>query len=252
MVTVVGPKGGAGKTLISCNLALSLAEAGQRVVVVDLDLQFGDVGLALGMTPERTIYDLATSAGSLDDEKLGSYLGKHPSGARVLLAPKRPDHADAITVEFLRDLYAVLRHTNDWAVVDTPPGFTPEVIASVDASSDVCMVATLDSLSLKNTKLGLETLGRMGFDPRRIKLVLNRADSGIGLTQADATEILGCSLDVAVPSDRDISRSVNEARPIVTCQPRSPAGRSLRSLAEAYLEGAKASRRRPRLFSRSR
>jgi pilus assembly protein CpaE len=252
MVTVVGPKGGAGKTLIPCSLALSLAKAGQRVVLVDLDLQFGDVGLALGIPPGQTIYDLATSAGSLDDEKLNGYLAQHPSGAHVLLAPKRPDHASAITVDFLRDLYAVLRRTEDWVIVDTPPGFTPEVIASVDASSDVCMVAALDSLSLKNTKLGLETLDRMGFDPRRIKLVLNRADSGISLTQDDAAAITGCSPDVAVPSDRDISRSVNEANPIVLSQPRSHAGGALRALAGVYLEGAKPNRRRPRLFSWSR
>jgi pilus assembly protein CpaE len=252
MVTVVGPKGGAGKTLISCSLALSLAEAGQKVVVVDLDLQFGDVGLALGIMPGDTIYDLATSAGSLDDEKLDSYLARHSSGARVLLAPKRPDQASAITVDFLQDLYAVLRRTEDWIVVDTPPGFTPEVIASIDSSSDVCMVAALDSLSLKNTRLGLETLHRMGFDPRRVKMVLNRADSGIGLTPDDAAAITGCSADISVPSDRDISRGVNEANPIVVAQPRSPAGRSLRSLGDAYLDGVKPNRRRSRLFSWSR
>ena len=251
MVTVVGPKGGVGKTLISCSLALSLAKAGQRVVIVDLDLQFGDVGLALGVTPGETIYELATSPGSFDEEKLAAFLAEHPTGARVLLAPKRPDQAGAISLEFLHDLYAVLRRTEDWVVVDTPPGFIPEVIASVDASSDVCMVATLDSLSLKNTKLGLETLDRMGFDAHRIKLVLNRADSDIGLARDDAEAITGRSADILVPSDREISRSINEARPIVLSHSRSQASRSLRSLAGAYLGTSRpgANRRLARLFS---
>jgi pilus assembly protein CpaE len=254
MVTVVGPKGGAGKTLVSCSLALSLAKAGQRAVIVDLDLQFGDVGLALGITPSTTMYELATSAGSLDEEKVAAFLAQHPSGVRVLLAPKRPDQAGAISLEFLHDLYAILRQTQDWVVVDTPPGFTPEVIASVDASSDVCMVATLDSLSLKNTRLGLETLERMGLEAGRIKLVLNRADGGIGLTRDDAEAITERSADILVPSDREIARSVNEARPVVLSHPRSPASRSLRSLADAYLQtsGPIASRRRSRRFFWSR
>ena len=89
MITVLGPKGGAGKTLVSCNLAVALGEAGQRVVLVDLDLQFGDVGLALGLPPGKTIYDLVMSGGALDAEKLSAYLATHESGARVLLGARR-------------------------------------------------------------------------------------------------------------------------------------------------------------------
>lgn len=247
MVTILGPKGGSGKTLVTCNLAATLAEAGKRVVVVDLDLQFGDVGLALGIPPAQTIADLAASGGSLDAEKLSAYLHLHESGARVLLAPARPDQAGAITTEFLEQLYRVLRSTEDWLVVDTPPGFTPEVITSIDASSDVCMVGVLDALSLKNTKLGLDTLDRMGFEPERVKLVLNRADSRVGITPADAQTVTGRRPDVLLPSDREIPRAVNQALPIVRSQPRSQPGRALRSLGEAYLDGQHGSRRR-RLF----
>src|ERR671933_806179 len=106
MVCVLGPKGGTGKTLTSCNLAVALARKAKKVALVDLDLQFGDVGLALGLTPERTIYDLAKSGGSLDIEKIEAYLTEHSSGLRVLLAPTRPDHAGIVTVEFLREVYA--------------------------------------------------------------------------------------------------------------------------------------------------
>ena len=234
MICILGPKGGTGKTLTACNLSVGLAADGQKVALVDLDLQFGDVGLALGLSPERTIYDLAKSGGSLDAEKIGAYLTEHSSGLNVLLAPTRPDHAGLVTVEFLRDVYAALRASHDFVVVDTPPGFTPEVIASIDSSSSICLVGMLDSLSLKNTKLGLETLALMGYDPERISLVLNRADSRVGITREDVVAIVGRAPDVLVPSDREISRSVNEGTPIVLANERSEAARSFRLLASLY------------------
>jgi pilus assembly protein CpaE len=240
MICVLGPKGGIGKTLTSANLAVSLAQEGKSVAAVDLDLQFGDLGLALGLSPERTIYDLIKSGGSLDPSKLDAYLGTHASGVRVLMAPTRPDQAGAITVEFLRDVYATLRSMFDFVIVDTPPGFTPEVIASIDSSTGICMVGMLDSLSLKNTKLGLETLELMGYDQSRIRLILNRADSRVGITGEDVVAIIGRTPDVLVPSDRDIPRAVNEGMPIVSAHGGSAAARAFKSLAAGYLAEAKA------------
>jgi pilus assembly protein CpaE len=235
MVAVLGPKGGTGKTLTTCNLAAALAAADQSVIVVDLDLQFGDVGLALGLPPERTLYDLARSGGSLDAEKIEDFLTEHPSGIRALLAPRRPDHAGAVTVDFVREMFDVLREMADFVVVDTPPGFTPEVIAAIDRSSWVCMVAMLDALSLKNTKLGLETLELMGYDEGRVKVVLNRADSRVGVTAEDVAVLLGRAADVRVPSHRDITRSVNEASPIVISGHNGEARRAFEALAAAYM-----------------
>ena len=163
LIVVLGPKGGTGKTLVATNLAVALQEAGERTVIVDLDLQFGDVALCMGLTPEKTIYDLALAGGPLDAEKLDAFLVEHESGVKVLLAPRRPDQASVVSVELVREVYAFLRHQFDAVVVDTPPGFTPEVIASIDISTDLVMVGMLDSLSLKNTKLGLETLELMGY-----------------------------------------------------------------------------------------
>ncbi len=235
MICILGPKGGAGKTLVAANLAVSLANAGHKVAVVDLDLQFGDVGLALGLSPEKTIYELAKSGGSLDADKLDGYLANHESGARVLMAPTRPDHAGAITTEFLREVYAVLRVSHDYVIVDTPPGFTPEVIAATDSSSHICMVGVLDALSLKNTKLGLETLDLMGYDEDRITLVLNRADSRVGINPDDVRTVMGRKPDFLVPSDRDIPRAVNEGVPIVLLKNRSEAAKAFRALADGFL-----------------
>ena len=205
-------------------------------MLVDLDLQFGDVGLSMGIRPDKTIYDLARSAGTLDTEKLDAYLMKHSSGARVLLAPTRPDQASAVTVDFLRDVFAVLRTMSDYVIVDTPPGFTPEVIAAIDSSSDICLVGMLDSLSLKNTKLGLETLELMGFDPTHIALVLNRADTRVGITREDVDLIIGRAPEVFIPSDRQIPISINEGQPLVLQEERSEVGRAFRALARLYSE----------------
>jgi pilus assembly protein CpaE len=234
MVCVLGPKGGTGKTLTSCNLAVALAGMGRKAALVDLDLQFGDVGLSLGLSPERTIYDLAKSGGSLDIEKLESYMTSHPSGVRVLMAPTRPDQASFVTVDLLRDVYTTLRAHYDFVIVDTPPGFTPEVIASIDSSSHVCMVGMLDSLSLKNTKLGLETLELMGYDQSRISVLLNRADTRIGISREDVAAIVGRTPDVFVPSDRDIPKTLTDGLPIVLAEERSEAASAFRSLAKLY------------------
>jgi pilus assembly protein CpaE len=232
LVCVLGPKGGIGKTVTSTNLGVALADAGRRTALVDLDLQFGDAGLALGVQPERTIYDLATSGGILDAEKVDGYLAEHSSGLRILLAPVRPDQAQSITVEFLKDLYAMLTATFEFVIVDTPPGFTPEVIATIDAASSVCMIAMLDAPSLKNTKLGLEALGLMDVPLDRVRLVLNRADANVGISRADAVAILGRTPDVLIPSQRDVVRWVNAGEPIVLASRRSEPAKSFRALAD--------------------
>ncbi|HXG75289.1 MAG TPA: AAA family ATPase [Gaiellaceae bacterium] len=232
LVCVLGPKGGTGKTLTSTNLAVSLAVRGERVALIDLDLQFGDVALCLGLPPEKTVYDLAQSPGALDWDKLQAFLAVHPSGVHTLIAPRRPDQASAVGAELLREVYSIMRAHFDWVIVDTPPGFTAEVITSIDSSTEVVMVGMLDSLSLKNTKLGLETLELMKYDPSRVYLVLNRAHSRVGISQSDVEAVLGRTPDIFIPSDREIPRTVNEGIPIVVARPQSEPAEAFARLAE--------------------
>ena len=240
MICVLGPKGGTGKTLTASNLAVSMALDGEKVALVDLDLQFGDIGLALALAPQKTMYDLAKSGGSLDLEKLETYMTPHVSGARVLLAPTRPDQASFVSVDLLRDVFALLRSSYGVVIVDTPPGFTPEVIASIDISTHICMVGMLDSLSLKNTKLGLETLELMGYDKGRISVLLNRSDSRMGISEDDVAAILGKAPDVFVPSSREVAKSMTDGVPIVLAAERSEASQAFRKLAGSYTGAAAA------------
>lgn len=235
IICVLGLKGGSGKTLTSSNLGVALAQQGARVALIDLDLQFGDLALAMGLRPERTIYDLVRSGGSLDAEKLEDFLVEHPSGARALLAPVRPDQAAVITVPFLAEVERLLAESYEYVVIDTPPSFGPEVIGAIDASTDIVMVTMRDTLSLKNTRLGLETLERMDYDRSRVKIVFNRANTNVGIEREDVLAILGRDVDVLIPSHRDIARSVNQGTPIVL-DAASEAARAFRSLAGLYLD----------------
>jgi pilus assembly protein CpaE len=153
---------------------------------------------------------------------------------RALLAPVRPDQAGIVTPEFLKDVYRLLLEMHDYVIVDTPPAFTPEVIGAVDTSSEACVVSMLDSPSLKNSKLGIETLELMDYQGR-VRVALNRADSNVGITPEDVVAILGRKPDVLIPSDRNVVRSVNQGEPIALVNPRSDAARAFRVLAGLYL-----------------
>jgi pilus assembly protein CpaE len=258
LITIVGPKGGTGKTLTATNVSVALAELGHSVALVDIDLQFGDVALTMGLRPDATIYDLSMAGGHIDQDVLDHYLIEHTSGVKALIAPSRPDQASAVTAELIREAYTLLRQSNDFVIVDTSPGFTAEVIMSIDASNSLVVVGMLDSLSLKNTKLGLETLRLMGFDPGNIRLVLNRAHSRVGISVTDVIAVLGREPDIYVPSDREISLAVNEGVPIVTVKPESEGSIAFKNLAQMLgrghvpVAGAGRPRRRRRraLFAR--
>jgi pilus assembly protein CpaE len=234
VICVLGLKGGSGKTLTSVNLATALAMEGRSVAIMDLDLQFGDVALAMGMNPVRTMYDLVSAGGSLDAEKLSDYLVEHSSGVRALLAPIRPDQAAVITVPFLAEVQRQLAEMFEFVVIDTPPSFSPEVIAAVDSSTDALVVVMRDTLSLKNTKLGLETLERMDYDRGHIKLLLNRANTKVGIERDDVLAILGRDADVLLPSHVDITRSINHGEPIVL-HGTSEAANAFHRLAQHYI-----------------
>jgi pilus assembly protein CpaE len=232
LVAVLGPKGGTGKTTVATNLASDLATRGRETLLVDLDLQFGDVGVVLGVEPEHTIYDLATAGGTMDAERLRGFTGRSRDGVNVLLAPVRPDQADAVTAEHITAILDLARTTYDVVVVDTPPAFTSGVIAAVDQADLIVMLGSFDLPGLKNMKLGMETLQMMDVPSARILPVLNRANTKVGLLVTDVTKVLGRAPEVAVPSDRGVPQSVNASRPIICMQPKSSPARSFRAIGD--------------------
>jgi len=232
VVTIFSTKGGVGKSVIACNVATALAQAGSNVILVDLDLQFGDTGIMLDLKPERTIFDAAQNFDRLDPQMLKGYLVKHSSGAQVLLAPVHPEDADAVTVSRIAVILGMLREIADVVVVDTAAAFDDVVLAAIDASDIVYAVATMDVASIKNTRVSLQKLRQLGYDSGLIKLVLNRADSKVWLDAGEVETSLNSEATARIPSDRLVPRSVNRGVPVVLDSPRSPVSRSLVELAK--------------------
>ncbi len=237
IVSIFSTKGGVGKSVISCNVAVALAQEGRSVILVDLDLQFGDVGIMLDLKPDRTIYDAVQNIDRLDADMLSGYLVKHSSGLRALLAPVRPEDADAVTVSRIATILSLLREMADIIVVDTAAAFDDVVLGAVDASDAVYAVATMDVASIKNTRVSLQKLRQLGYDPGLIRLVLNRADSKVWLNAGEVEDSLGLDATARIPSDRLVPRSVNRGTPVVMDSPRAPVAKSLTELARQIVAG---------------
>ncbi len=233
IVTVFSPKGGTGKTVIATNLAASLAKAeGRRTLLLDLDLQFGDAAIMLGIEPEKTIFDLVSAPGELDPDKLAGYTTKHPCGLELLPAPLRPEDAELVTEAKLGRLIEVARACYDVIVVDTSPFFHGPMLATLDRTDELLLLCSLDVPTLKNVRLALGTLEMLSFPPARIKIVLNRANSKVGMKQREVEAALEQKVSYEVPSDRAVPLSVNKGVPAVLGDAGSDFARAVNGIAK--------------------
>lgn len=233
VVTVFSTKGGCGKSFLATNLGLILRRrTGAEVAIVDLDLQSGDVAIMLQLLPSWTIYDAAENLDRLDEEALAGYLTPHRSGLHLLAAPLEPALADTVSQAAVERILSLLRHRFPYILVDSPGFFTDQVLAALDATDEVVLVASMDVPSIKNLKLSLNTLAQLGIDRDRVQVVLNRADSKVGLRMPEVEKSLGTTIDVAIPSTREIPLSVNQGIPLAESHKRSPAVSAVRRLAE--------------------
>ena len=234
VVTVFSPKGGTGKSSTATNLAVALATAEQRhTLLVDLDLQFGDCAVMLGLHPERTIHDLVSAPGELDPDKLAGYVARHASGLDLLPAPAKPEEAELLPLARLARLLEVARESYELVVVDTTPFLHGPTLAALDETDLLLLLATLDVPTLKDVRQSLETLGLIEFPAERLQLVLNRADAPVGITQSDVEAALGRRFSFALPEDRRVPLSVNRSTPVVIAEPRSDFAAAIGAVARA-------------------
>jgi len=234
IVTVFSPKGGTGKTAIATNLACALAKhESKRALLLDLDLQFGDAAIMLGLQPEKTIYDLVSAPGELDPEKLAGYTTKHPCGLDILPAPLRPEDAELVTEAKIGRLLEVARTSYDVIMVDTSPFFHGPMLATLDQTDELLLVCSLDVPTIKNVRLSLQTLELLSFPMKKVHVLLNRANTKVGMKESEVEAAMERKVRYQIPSDRAVPLSVNRGTPVVLADGGSEFSVALRSVAKA-------------------
>lgn len=231
VITVFGTKGGIGKTTTSVNLAVSLARGGKKVALIDLDLQFGDVGVFLDIEPKDSIAELVQEKSSFEIDTIKSFMTLHSSGISVLTAPKSPEYADIITSEHIEKIINTIRPYFDYVIIDTPPSFNDATLTAIDNSNTILFIITLEISTLRNAKISSEVFNTLN-QKDKLKIIVNR-DNDSGISIKDAQKVLGCEVFSRVTSDwKTAISSLNKGVPIVLDSPRSEVAKQFAELAK--------------------
>jgi pilus assembly protein CpaE len=240
VTSVFSPKGGVGKSVTAVNLATALArQSGEPVVILDLDLQFGDIAVMLRLQPLHTFTDAVSAGEDLDETLLRSFLARHEkSGVSVLAAPASPSEADRVDPAAMLRVLDILRGMFSHVVIDTPPYLSEVVLQAVAESDLVGFVVEMDVPSVKNARLGLQAFELLQLPMSKVFLLLNRANSKVYLKPEDIEKFLGMKVDIALPSDAGVPQSVNQGVPVLLEYPRSQYTAQINQLAGLVLARA--------------
>ncbi|HEY8699884.1 MAG TPA: AAA family ATPase [Arthrobacter sp.] len=235
VIGVFSPKGGVGKTTIATNIAIGLGKlAPMSVVIVDLDLQFGDVASGLYLNPEHTVTDAVSTAASQDSLVLKAFLTVHPGSIYALCAPATPIDADEITPDQVSRLLEQLSEQFQYVVVDTAPGLPEIGLAAMEKCTDVVWVSGMDIPSVRGLRSGLDILRQLDILPETRHVVLNMADAKNGLTVQDLESTMGAPVDVSIPRSRAVALSTNRGIPVLQEPVKDPATKGLNQLVERF------------------
>lgn len=248
-IAVVAPKGGQGKTTIAINLATGLAEvAPNSVVLVDADLQFGDITAALALDPTHTLVDAVADA-ALDEIVLKTTLTHHKDGFFVIASAPKPELGDKVAPEALAQLIDRLRVTFRYVIVDTTPGLCEHTLVVLEHVTDAVFVTNMGVPSLRALRSEFELLTTLGLMPGNRHIVLNQTDKLSGLTIRDVEHIIGAPIDIEVPKSSAVLLASNRGVPLIHDDVRDPAAKAIRSIVlriapTAFPKRAKIQRRR--------
>ncbi len=236
VVTVVSPKGGVGKTTVATNLAVGLAAAApQSTVVVDLDVQFGDVATALGLQPEYTLPDAVAARASEDSMVLKTFLTQHPRGLFAVCGSDSPAAGDTVTGEDVGRLLASLARQFRYVVVDTAPGLSDPTLAAIDRATDVVLLSSMDVPGVRGLRKEIDVLRELDLVPAGRHVVMNMAEPKRGLALADVERALGAAVDVVLPRSAAVPASTNAGVPLLLGDARrDPATKEMRRLLERF------------------
>ena len=237
IITIFGAKGGIGKTTTAINLASAfVAINAGSAVVVDMDTVFGDVAMMMDVPVEGSLVDAADKVDELDRESIGSHLGRHSSGVRVLPAPFEPTDWRNVSPDAVEKVLALLSHTHDFVILDCPATFTDLVAVALDRANVVLLLTSLDITSIKDTTTALKLLSNGMNNEEKIKLVINRPTNVNSVGEDDVSKVLRREVVWSVPHDAEISASLQLGTPVVIDRPLSAVSETIREMA-AMLAG---------------
>ena len=240
IVAVFSPKGGVGRTTVAVNLAVAAAtELGKKVVIMDGSFQFGDVGVLLNLNPKsKSIADLIPELEAGELESIDTFLINHTAGIRVLLAPPSPETAEMITAGGVKKVLERLRADHDLVVVDCTSYFNDTTLAILDAADVILTMLSLEITSIKNMRLFLEVAEQLGYEKGKVRLVLNRADSALGIRVADVEHSIGRKVDETVVSDgRSVVYALNRGVPFFLSNREAQVSQDILRLARSVVGG---------------
>ncbi|HVL98857.1 MAG TPA: AAA family ATPase [Egibacteraceae bacterium] len=237
IITIVSPKGGSGKTTVATNLAVGLAQvAPGEAVIVDLDLQFGDVAGALQLIPEHTMADAARTPDLLDATALKVLLTPHSSGLYALCAPDSPAEGELITGEAVTAILRRLSENFRYVIIDSSAGLTEATLSALEASTDIMLMCSMDVPSVRSLRKVVVALDQLHMTSQRRHLVLNRADTRVGMSAQDVEATVGLPVDVAVASSRAVPLAINQGIPLVLSDAKHPVSKQLAQLVGRFVE----------------
>src|SRR5712691_4889563 len=235
MIAVFSSKGGCGTSFVATNLAAATAA---RTVLVDLNLQAGDLPLFLGVDPKYSFADMAENRTRLDDAQVGSFVTPHSSHLSLLAAPKEADSADEIEPEHVFEVLQRLRESYEYVVLDPQHTFDSITLAALDQSDEIVLVLTLDIPAIRSTQRALEIFDRLGYPRKKIRIVVNRWSKQIDLDLRQVEKFLGEPVIGFVPSDYQTAvESINLGRPLVQSETNSRIAQEIKRIARTIAGG---------------
>jgi pilus assembly protein CpaE len=228
-VLVFSGKGGVGKSVIATNLAVALSARGVKVALIDLNLQYGDVGVLLHVESHPTsIESLAQQGEQIDRDYLDEVMATGPEDVRVLLAPASPEFADLVTAASLRAILRELSRGFDYVIVDSPAHIEERVLEVMEVADQILVVSSFNITSVKDTKVTLKLLQSLGIERDRIAVVLNQTHPKVGFPREEIEKSLRREVLAHLPYDARIDESIDNGRPAVIGEPRSEFIKQLR------------------------
>ncbi|MGZ6340006.1 MAG: response regulator [Candidatus Limnocylindrales bacterium] len=237
--SVFAPKGGVGKTTIAFNLAVALGQLGQTTVLLDGNIQFGDLRALLKVPMDApSILDLPTDR--IAESDLRDVLWRDPSGIDILLAPPRVEMAEMVTTRDLEKILSLLRRVYAAVVIDTSAALSDITLCFLDASDVVVEIVTYDSTTIHNTIAVADAFRSIGYPPTKVQYLVNRADSPGGISPDDLARAIGRQPEHQVVSDgRLVVEANNEGVPFVLANPAAPISEDIRRMAQALFGGVR-------------